>query len=39
MYIDCVNEEYALSSTSMERYKIKDSIDDMFQDLVKKEGI
>ena len=38
MYIDCVNEEYSLSSTSMERYKIKDSIDDMFQALVKKES-
>ena len=37
MYLDCVKEEFALSSTSLERYKIRDSIDDMFKELVEKE--
>ena len=31
MYIDCVKEEFALSSTSTERFKLMDSVDDMFK--------
>lgn len=30
MYVDCVEEEFAVSSTSTERYPIKDNIIDMF---------
>ncbi len=31
MYVDCVEEEFAVSSTSTERYPIKDNIKDMFE--------
>ena len=31
MYVDCVNEEFAVSSTSKERFPIKDNIKDMFE--------
>lgn len=30
-YIDLVNKEFAKSSTSMERYKLLDNVDDMFK--------
>ncbi len=35
MYIDLVKEEYALSSTSLERYKLKDNIIDIFDHIKK----
>ena len=35
MYIDCVNEEFAISSTSDKRFKLMDSADEMFQFLNK----
>ena len=31
MYIDCVNEEFALSSTSLERFPLMDSVDNMYK--------
>lgn len=31
MYVDCVKQEFARSSTSTERYPIKDNIKDMFE--------
>ena len=31
MYVDCVNKEFAVSSTSEERFPIKDNIKDMFE--------
>lgn len=31
MYIDCVKEEFALSSTSLERFPLMDSVDDMYK--------
>lgn len=31
MYVDCVNEVFAVSSTSIERFPIKDNIKDMFE--------
>lgn len=31
MYVDCVNKEFAVSSTSKERFPIKDNIKDMFE--------
>ena len=31
MYVDCVNEVFAVSSTSVERFPIKDNIKDMFE--------
>jgi len=31
MYVNCVEEEFAVSSTSTERYPIKDNIKDMFE--------
>lgn len=34
MYIDLVNKEYAVSSTSKNRCKILDNIDDMFQQVM-----
>ena len=30
MYVDCVKEEFARSSTSIDRYPITDNIVDMF---------
>ena len=35
MYIDAVNEEYAVSSVSTERYKLKDDIREMFKTIRK----
>lgn len=35
MYIDAVNEEYAVSSVSNERYKLKDDIQEMFETIRK----
>lgn len=37
MYIDAVDEKFALNSTSAKRYELLDNIDDMFK-IVKKEG-
>lgn len=33
MYIDCVKEEYAVSSTSKERFPLKSTVDEMFRSL------
>lgn len=38
-YIDGVNEEFALSSTSLIRHKLLDSIDDMFEKIRNKEKV
>ena len=33
MYIDCVKEKFAKSSTSVERYNLLDNIKDMFNEI------
>jgi len=37
-YIDAVNKQYALSSLSLERYNLKDTVDEMFMDIRTKEN-
>jgi hypothetical protein len=37
-YIDAVNKQYALSSLSLERYNLKDTVDEMFMDVRTKEN-
>lgn len=39
MYIDLVNKEYAINSTSLKRYPLKNNIEEMFQTLKKDDSI